>query len=717
MAGLIILIIIVCMAVFAPLLTPYSTEFTAPITDTFLGDEREIPISSKNVIYDAPLGIQTQASFSGGSNLSRILVYSRNGTVITYPVSVGVQSKIIIGEPAEYPVPSNISYLKFVQLSYNLGRYFIVADEKLIITDVSFKILESYNLSFRPRYYSELWNAYSLSAASAAITIFAAADEKNVALYSIVAHTEIPGSRPVPTPYFSVHSFNETADNLINAPPLLLFMPGEHYYPNGTMMVISRHLMIQAYNITADVQQRFGKFEYHNARLGEMIWQSNLTINGFRYHNIRKGSPIFPYPSSNQLGFGKDRIIAATEEGYNLAFSRANGTLLWKQKLFFNSATYKDYKVSSLYPSERAGTSQAEILIAADIGERNCLLATLNVNNGLVNGNGTRFIQLEGRINTDPSYVLGLKYYLVSTDSGNIYILTEFMNRTASFSIRGGARTPAVFLGNIVELRSITGNYFGVISNTNTLFVESLTGINIAPLAPGRYSSGNYYMLGTDDAGHDIFTWLIYGARSELAVGITAALVATVIGTFVGIIAGYFGGAADMVVSGFVDVLLCLPGLVILLILASIMGPSIFTIILLVGVLGWPGITRVIRSVVLSLKERAYMDSARVTGASGTRIVFIHLLPNVMPYAFFYMAIGVSGAIVTEAALAFLGFGDPNAVTWGMMLQYFRTSGVSITGAWWWLFPPGIMITLLSLSFYLIGRGFDAILNPKLRER
>ena len=139
-------------------------------------------------------------------------------------------------------------------------------------------------------------------------------------------------------------------------------------------------------------------------------------------------------------------------------------------------------------------------------------------------------------------------------------------------------------------------------------------------------------------------------------------------------------------------------------------------IIIIIAILSWAGIARVIRSVTMSIKERAFVDAAIIAGASDSRLIFRHIAPNVLPYAFLYMTFNISGAIVTEAVLAFLGFGDGNYVTWGMMLQYLQISGHALDAPWW-LLPPGVAITLLSLAFYLIGRAFDEVVNPRLRKR
>ena len=236
------------------------------------------------------------------------------------------------------------------------------------------------------------------------------------------------------------------------------------------------------------------------------------------------------------------------------------------------------------------------------------------------------------------------------------------------------------------------------------------------PLPPGTYPSGNTYWLGTDFNGHDILTELFYGAQVAFIVGILAALFGVGIGTLVGLVSGYYGKITDTLLMRTTDIFLVLPFLPIVLILISIVTPSIWIIRFVLAILSWPGIARVIRAQVLSLKERPFMDAARVAGASDSRLIFLHLAPNVLPFSFLYMSLGVASAIITEAALSYLGLGDPNVTSWGGMLSTVLTLGGGLY-YWWWLIPPGLAITFLSLGFYLLGRGFDEVINPRLRRR
>jgi peptide/nickel transport system permease protein len=246
------------------------------------------------------------------------------------------------------------------------------------------------------------------------------------------------------------------------------------------------------------------------------------------------------------------------------------------------------------------------------------------------------------------------------------------------------------------------------------------TGENKSPLPPtwatsDKPASGNSYLLGTDDRGHDILSQTLLGSRIALLVGFLSAGFSISIGLVIGLVSGYYGGNVDAVLMRFTDVILVLPALPLLIVFAAMMSPSIWNIIFIIAILGWGGVARVIRSEVLSLKERPFIDSARVTGASKSRIMFKHIAPNVFPYALLYMTFAISGAILFEAALSFIGLGDPSTISWGMMLNYVQHSNA--LEAWWWLLPPGICITLVCLAFFLLGRAFDEIVNPRLRRR
>jgi len=223
-------------------------------------------------------------------------------------------------------------------------------------------------------------------------------------------------------------------------------------------------------------------------------------------------------------------------------------------------------------------------------------------------------------------------------------------------------------------------------------------------------------LLGTDGYGRDVYTQLIYGTQISLFVGLLATILSVVIGLVVGLVAAYLGGIADEVLMRFTDALIVLPGLPLMIILMTVLSSSQYnmtTFIIVIGFLGWMGFARVVRSQVLSLKERPYVEAAKAVGAGTPYILARHILPNVVSLIYVTLALSVPSAIVAEAALSFLGFVDPNVMSWGRMLQ----EGGIRPEYWWWVLPPGIAIAILSLSFILLGYALDEILNPKLRMR
>lgn len=222
-------------------------------------------------------------------------------------------------------------------------------------------------------------------------------------------------------------------------------------------------------------------------------------------------------------------------------------------------------------------------------------------------------------------------------------------------------------------------------------------------------------LLGTDFFGRDIWSQFVQGTRISLLVGLLASTIAVIAGLAVGVVAGYFGKAVDEILMRFTDLLLVLPYLPLLLVLVALFGSNIWIIILILGLLGWMSFARVIRSQVLSLKERPFVEAARAIGAGSLHIITKHIIPNVVSLVYVTLALSVPSAIVAEAALSFLGFGDPFVMSWGRMLHDVHYYGAYVD--LWWVIPPGVGIALISLSFILIGYAIDEILNPRLRRR
>src|SRR5213080_4995067 len=225
-------------------------------------------------------------------------------------------------------------------------------------------------------------------------------------------------------------------------------------------------------------------------------------------------------------------------------------------------------------------------------------------------------------------------------------------------------------------------------------------------------------LLGTDSNGFDIFTQVAYGARLSLLVGLVATVIGIGVGLLVGLMAGYLGKLVDETLMRFTDMLLVIPSLPLLIVLVAVLGSSIWNIILILGGLGWMGFARIIRSQVLSLRERPFIEAAKASGGGTGHILTQHIFANIVSLTYVNLALSVPTAIVGEAALSFLGLGDPTVVTWGRMLELSRDAGATTSSlTWWWVIPPGAAIALISLAFILLGYGLDTVFNPKLRKR
>ncbi len=222
------------------------------------------------------------------------------------------------------------------------------------------------------------------------------------------------------------------------------------------------------------------------------------------------------------------------------------------------------------------------------------------------------------------------------------------------------------------------------------------------------------HVLGKDDAGKDVLSQLIYGARISLLVGFTASFMSMFIGTTVGLAAGYFGGRIDNLLMRLVDFLLVIPTLPLMLVIISVWGRGLEKIILVIGLLYWTYMARLVRSQVLSIKERQFVLRARALGSGSLRIIGRHIFPQVVPLIIAQGVLDISTAIIAESSLAFLGLGDPTLVSWGMMLNFAFSRAISRM-AWWFLLPPGFAIVWVSLSLVLIGTALEEIFNPRLK--
>ncbi len=224
-----------------------------------------------------------------------------------------------------------------------------------------------------------------------------------------------------------------------------------------------------------------------------------------------------------------------------------------------------------------------------------------------------------------------------------------------------------------------------------------------------------HHWLGCDDGGIDLLSEIMYGGRVSLVIGFAATLVAMFIGGGVGIVSGYFGGWVDGILMRITDYLLVIPDLAFAMIVADVWGPSLVHVILVIAILEWAATARVIRAQVKSLKERTFVKRAHSIGASDTRIIMRHILPQVGPLLMANTVLTIAVAIYLETALAFLGLESPTAITWGTILQHSFDRAAISAGAWWAVIPDGIAITLVIMGCFLLGQAIEDALNPRLR--
>jgi len=220
--------------------------------------------------------------------------------------------------------------------------------------------------------------------------------------------------------------------------------------------------------------------------------------------------------------------------------------------------------------------------------------------------------------------------------------------------------------------------------------------------------------LGLDDGGIDMVTLLMWGARISLVVGFAATLVSMAIGGTVGVLAGYFGGKTDTILMRITDYFLVIPDVPLMIVVAAIWGPSLFHIVIVIGILLWTGTARVLRAQVKSVRERVYVKRARALGAGHVRIVVRHVLPQVAPLLIANTVLTVAVAIFDETALSFLGLGDPSRTSLGKVIENaFQRAAIS-SGAWWAIVPPGALVALIILGCSLVGGALEDALNPRL---
>jgi len=253
-----------------------------------------------------------------------------------------------------------------------------------------------------------------------------------------------------------------------------------------------------------------------------------------------------------------------------------------------------------------------------------------------------------------------------------------------------------------------------------TIFAEQIApgDVRASGQFPRNLPPSRQHLLGTDSLGRDCWLHLVHATRNSLIIGILAGGIGLVLGALFGFVSGMSGGRIDSLIRSIIDVFLVLPAWPLLVLVASyVRFVTILMMATLLSVLSWAWPARTIRSQVLSLKERGFVDLSRISGANSLQIIFIELMPNMLPYLGASFANAVSGAMLAEVGLELIGLGPQGTTTLGLILYWAQLRGALMLNLWWWLFPPIGVLVLIFIGFHLINMGFEEIYNPRLRRR
>lgn len=272
------------------------------------------------------------------------------------------------------------------------------------------------------------------------------------------------------------------------------------------------------------------------------------------------------------------------------------------------------------------------------------------------------------------------------------------------------SRPQIMIFSDAEQSRVLKGTY--VFRETFYLFDGADSVVDSGVILGGKV----YGVMGTDELRRDLATGILWAAPVALFIGLTVSIASILIGLIYGVVAGYKGRRTDEGLMRVNDIFYSLPTLPLLVILSVTVGRSIFLITGFLVIFGWVGMAKISRSLALQIKNLQYVEAAKLMGQSDARIIFRHIIPQLLPLTFASIAIAVPSAILGEAALSFLGLGDPSIPTWGQILHDANSAGAAVRGLWWWIVPPGLMIAITGLAFALIGNSLDSIVNPRSKR-
>ena len=438
---------------------------------------------------------------------------------------------------------------------------------------------------------------------------------------------------------------------------------------------------------------------------------------------------VVPYASS-----GADRVIYlgtdTTLQIFNGTQSYSNHTLgitnyTWTFE--YDDVQYTFYNALFEFDFAKAGVYEIQLKVTDGGGNIGFNNATVTVKEP------PTFLQLHWlALITWPPIILIAALWIVSKYRRDKALLTPTDREKARLQWKSFRKNWRIFRSNRLgftgmiilvtfSVMAIVAPWISTVPNpTDTDFAEPNIGPQQNPLPPS-FTPSEYTNLthpwGTDSAGQDVYSMTMYGTRASLIVGLVATLISVLLGTVIGLSAGYFGKIPDEVLMRVTDFFLVLPWFPLMIVMMAILGQKFIWVVVVIGITSWPSTARVVRSQVLTIKERQFIVRAKCVAAGDAHIIKTHILPNVLPLIFANTVLLIAVAIFSESFLDFFGLGDPSVISWGSMLELAYDADAFLTGAWWWIAAPGGAIVLLVLSFSLVGYAIDDVLNPKLRRR
>jgi peptide/nickel transport system permease protein len=422
---------------------------------------------------------------------------------------------------------------------------------------------------------------------------------------------------------------------------------------------------------------------------------------------------ILPYPEASarwrDITYWQDNSKSAPPAWTNLFTSRKSAVArtLWDSRIDDKGPSEKAYTFSYDYDFHKA---PYDFLVRGEGSGTIPLTVTVKRPDG-ISVEVVRYVLQD---------LAGQTFRLSFTNEGKANAL-EFLKRTERPENAAQIATMSYGVPEILFSKAEPDFVKGPKPLTGTYEIEVTAGFtdprasieHIEIVVVGRVSG----ILGTDSMKRDIFSGVVAGMKWALMIGLLTSIVSVLVGVFYGITAAYFGGRVDSVMMLIFDYFISLPVLPILIVFSAVYKPSIWTIIAALILFFWVGPVKTVRSMALQIKEETYIEAAKALGAGHGRIIFRHMAPLLIPYSFASMALAVPGAIVYESSVSLLGLGDATIVSWGQILHDALGSGAVLSGLWWWVVPPGLLIAVMGMTFAFLGFAMDKILHPKLKTR